>query len=122
MMNGIVGSNTHRSLDINEFRAFTMIDKYAPLIFINANDSSNGRLFSLAHEMTHIWLGVNSFCNDYQHPISGISSLEVLCNAVAAELLVPIEMFNISWREDKTDDIEENIRCGTTVVFRPRPY
>ena len=125
MMNGIVGSNTHRSLDINEFRAFTIIDKYAPLIFINANDSSNGRLFSLAHEMTHIWFGVNSFYNDYQHPINGISSLEVLCNAVAAELLAPIEMFNTSWREDKTDDIAEKIsniagyfRCGTTVIAR----
>lgn len=125
MMNGIVGSNTHRSLDINEFRAFTIIDKYAPLIFINANDSSNGRLFSLAHEMTHIWLGVNSFYNDYQHPINGISSLEVICNAVAAEILVPIEMFNTNWREDKTNDIEEKInniagyfRCGTTVIAR----
>jgi Zn-dependent peptidase ImmA (M78 family) len=125
MMNGIVGSNTHRSLDINEFRAFTIIDKYVPLIFINANDSSNGRLFSLAHEMTHIWLGVNSFYNDYQHPINGISSLEVLCNAVAAEILVPIEIFNTSWREDKTDDLEEKIsnisgyfRCGTTVIAR----
>lgn len=125
MMNGIVGSNTHRSLDINEFRAFTIIDKYAPLIFINANDSPYGRLFSLAHEMTHIWLGVNSFYNDYQHPINGISSLEVLCNAVAAELLVPIKMFNTSWREDKTDNIEEKIsniagyfRCGTIVIAR----
>lgn len=125
MMNGIVGSNTHRSLDINEFRAFTIIDKYAPLIFINANDSSNGRLFSLTHEMTHIWLGVNSFYNDYQHSINGISRLEVLCNAVAAEILVPIEMFNTSWRKNKADDIEGKIsniagyfRCGTTVIAR----
>jgi hypothetical protein len=45
MMNEIVGSNTKRSLDINEFRAFTMIDEYAPLIFINAKDSFTGRIF-----------------------------------------------------------------------------
>ena len=64
MMNGIVRSNTHRALDVNEFRAFTIIDEYAPLIFINANDSINGRLFSLLHEFVHICLGVNNLFND----------------------------------------------------------
>ena len=43
MMNGIVGNNTHRPLDIEEFRAFAMVDEYAPIIFINTNDSGNGR-------------------------------------------------------------------------------
>ena len=39
MQNGIVGNNPHRSLDISEFRAFVLIDAYAPLIFLNAKDS-----------------------------------------------------------------------------------
>ena len=45
MMSGIVGNNTHRPLNIDEFRAFSVIDEYAPLIFINSNDSINGKLF-----------------------------------------------------------------------------
>lgn len=125
MMNGIVGSNTRRSIDINEFRAFTLIDKYAPLIFINANDSANGRLFSLVHEAAHIWLGVNSFYNDYQQHANGISRLEVLCNAVTAEIIAPMELFVAKWNVDKTDDLGEKIsniagyfRCGTTVIAR----
>lgn len=125
MMNGIVGSNTHRSLDIKEFRAFTLVDKYVPLIFINANDSSNGRLFSLVHEMAHIWLGVNSFYNDYQQTMNGIKKVEVLCNAVAAEILVPIDIFNTCWKEDNTAGIEDKIselakyfRCGSIVIAR----
>lgn len=125
MMNGIVGNNTHRPLNLNEFRAFTLIDKYAPLIFINANDSSNGRLFSLVHEMIHIWLGENSFYNDNQRNTYGISKLETICNAVAAELLVPFDLFNIKWNQNKNDIIKEKVmdiaahfRVGTTVVAR----
>jgi len=125
MMNGIVGNNTHRSLNLNEFRAFTLIDNYAPLIFINANDSSNGRLFSLVHEMIHIWLGKNSFYNDYQRNTNGISKLEIICNAVAAELLVPFDLFNIKWHEHRNDIIKEKVRdiagyfrTGTTVIAR----
>jgi len=125
MMSGIVGANTHRSLDVNEFRAFTLIDKYAPLIFINANDSSNGRLFSLVHEMTHIWLGENSFYNDSQNHVNGISRFEILCNAVAAEILAPIDLFNSSWSKSNESDIHEKIndiaayfKCGTTVIAR----
>nr|WP_308695670.1 hypothetical protein [uncultured Stomatobaculum sp.] len=63
MMNGIVGSNTHRALDVSEFRVFTLIDAYAPLIFINAADSEGGRVFSLLHEFVHIgilYLRLNS--------------------------------------------------------------
>src|SRR5690625_699393 len=51
MQNGIALNNTHRPLDLNEFRAFTLVDEYAPLIFINTLDSNNGKTFSLLHEV-----------------------------------------------------------------------
>lgn len=35
-MSGIVGNNTHRPLSIDEFRAFSITDDYAPLIFIKS--------------------------------------------------------------------------------------
>ena len=64
MMSGIVGNNTHRPLSIDESRAFSITDDYAPLIFINSNDSVNGKLFSLLHEFAHICIGENSLFND----------------------------------------------------------
>lgn len=54
MQSGIVGSNTHRKLEIKEFRGFMLYDDLAPLIFINASDSQAGKMFSLIHEYIHL--------------------------------------------------------------------
>ena len=126
MMSGIVGSNTHRPLDTNEFRAFALVDEKAPLIFINSNDSINGKLFSLLHEFAHICLGENSLFNDRFGSATNVSSVETLCNALAAEILVPQSIFLTEWNvRSKTKDNEEVIeelakwfKCGATVIAR----
>lgn len=128
MMSGIVENNTHRPLDIDEFRAFAMVDKYAPLIFINSNDSTNGKLFSLLHEFAHICIGENSLFNDrYSNGIK-VKKSETLCNAVAAEILVPHQAFIEAWKaceDNNNHDCKETIRqlsekfkCGITVIAR----
>lgn len=95
MRSGIVGSNTHRKLDVGEFRGFAISDKYAPVVFINIADAPAARLFTLIHELAHIWIGS-----------SGISSVspadnrkvETFCNAVAGEFLVPESLFRERWK------------------------
>lgn len=90
MCSGIVGSNTHRSLDINEFRGFALTDDYAPIIFVNAKDANAGRSFTLIHELAHIYLGESGVSNlgyKNQHRI------ERWCNKVAAEVLAPLNDF-----------------------------
>lgn len=126
MMSGIVGNNTHRPLDVEEFRAFSVIDAYAPLIFINSNDSINGRLFSLLHEFSHICIGENSLFNDRYSTGKKVNKTEALCNAVAAEILVPQTAFINSWNLTiKENDVEQAIeilvrefKCGITVIAR----
>jgi len=127
MMNGIVRGNTHRPLDVDEFRAFTIIDDYAPLIFINANDSINGRLFSLLHEFVHICLGVNDLFNDRYGTGINVSSVEITCNAVAAEILVPNKFFLSAWKKSERDGVSLDNRimrlarffsCGPVVIAR----
>ncbi len=126
MMNGIVGNNTHRPLAIDEFRAFALVDNYAPLVFINSNDSTSGRLFSLLHELVHILMGKNNFYNDRYSAHGQINPAETICNAVAAEILVPDVLFISKWNETiAQSDAEATIaslakffRCGMTVIAR----
>lgn len=125
MLSGIVGKNTHRALSIDEFRAFAMVDEWAPLIFINSADSQGARLFSLCHEIAHIWLGENDLFNDRRNSVNNVKPIEVLCNAVASELMVPLEAFLEQWQECEYEDIFDKItnlarvfKCGESVVAR----
>lgn len=90
MRSSIVGNNTHRKLDVNEFRGFSLSERYAPLIFINLQDSIAAQMFTLAHALVHIGLDESgvSDVNPTDTPDAGV---ERFCNAVAAEILVPME-------------------------------
>ena len=94
-----------RPLLVEEFRGFARVDTYAPLIFLNTADAPAARLFTLIHELCHIWIG--------QSGISDASPLnqrqeEVLCNAVAAEFLVPAVEFDRLWNRN-LDDWRDNL-------------
>ena len=124
MMNGVVGNNTHRTLNVEEFRAFTLVDPYAPLIFINSRDNENGKLFSLLHELVHIWIGIDNFYNDTYGISSKVSKEEQFCNAVAAEILVPDTLFSEEWvkqsgnSENRINELGKRFVCSRFVLLR----
>ncbi len=96
VINGVVGNNTHRRLDVHEFRGFALCDSLAPLIFVNGADAKSAQMFTLAHELAHVWLGdegVSGF--DYFSP--GGSEVESFCDKAAAEFLVPAKDLRAHW-------------------------
>ena len=120
---GKVGCNTRRRLDINEFRAFTLVDAHAPLIFINTADAPNGRLFSLLHETAHIFFGKNSLFNHAEWSSHTVNLLEQKCNAVASEILVPEEEFQHIWNPslpltEMMEAAARHFRCSEAVILR----
>ncbi|MXW56224.1 MAG: ImmA/IrrE family metallo-endopeptidase [Gemmatimonadales bacterium] len=96
VINGVVGNNTHRRLSVAEFRGFALNDPYAPLVFVNGADAKSAQMFTLAHELAHIWLGREGL-SGFEALLPGGSDVEDWCNQAAAELLAPEGEVRTRW-------------------------
>ena len=94
--NGVVKNNPRRKLNIAEFRGFAIADKYVPAVFINNSDTLSAQLFTLMHEIAHIWLGKSGVSDANEG-----SEIERFCNKVSAEFLMPTKLFLEKWTFDQ---------------------
>ena len=134
MVSGVVGNNTHRALDPKEFRGFALADSYAPLVFINGSDAKAAQMFTLAHEIAHLWLGESGVSNpqaDFVEDADFVAdaestphhSSERWCNNVAAELLVPANTLRKEFSGDiplttEANRLARRFKVSVPVVLR----
>ena len=122
MASSILGSNSHRKLDVSEFRGFALADDFAPLVFINAADSKASQIFTLAHELAHLWLG-KSGISDTEAGQVPEHEVERWCNAVAAEFLMPLAALRREHQADmplaaEIQRLARTFKVSTLVVLR----
>lgn len=102
VFNGIVENNTHRSIPVSECRGFVLVDEIAPFMFINNGDFKAAQMFTIIHELAHIWTG-HSAGFDFRKMQPANNSIEILCDKIAAEFLVPANTFNALWKQKPND-------------------
>jgi Zn-dependent peptidase ImmA (M78 family) len=125
MVNGVVGSDTHRKLDPREFRGFALVDRHAPLVFVNGADTKAAQIFTLVHELVHICVAETAL-SDADMAVTAPVDIERWCNEVAAEFLVPIARMRAAFDDgaDLTEELDRLARAfkGSTLVVLRRVY
>ena len=120
MTSGIVGSNTHRVLDPNELGGFSLVDDYAPTVFINGADTKAAQIFTLAHELAHIYSGQQGIDDSTPHIHSNME-VERWCSELAAEFLLPAAELPaadaVDLDVDSLDALAMQFRTSTLVVL-----
>lgn len=116
--NGIVGNNTRRTINVDECRGFVLVDKKAPFLFVNSADAKAAQMFTLIHELAHIWIGQTAgFDNRQMLPAN--DTAEILCDKVAAEFLVPEKYFIQKWsKTENFKDLSKFFKVSQIVIAR----
>ena len=89
--------NSYLTLDSEELQGFAISDPYAPFVFVNSDDWNAPQLFTLVHELAHIWIAETGISNDVEPEIKNNQKyhpVELFCNEVAANALMPPEFFD----------------------------
>lgn len=118
VFNGVVENNTSRPLNVEECRGFVLVDDYAPFMFINNADSKSAQMFTLIHELAHIWTG-HSAGFDFRKLQPASDPTEKLCDKIAAEFLVPAIALNEIWEGfSKLKDYSKHFKVSEIVIAR----
>jgi Zn-dependent peptidase ImmA (M78 family) len=119
MRSSVVGYT--RKLSVADFRGFALADKFAPVIFLNSADSQAAQLFTLAHELVHICIGESAVSN-LNSTYAPAQRVESFCNAVAAEILLPLKELISGWVDDDVNreiqKFSSRYKISTLVVLR----
>lgn len=123
---GHVGANTRRVYDPEEFSGFSLVEEGACLIFINARDLPVRQVFTLVHELAHVWWGRGGLEDTLE--VEGLVALpmaqtdlreqEAWADAVAAEALMPVPTFTLVWKGEGVEGAVRAFKVSRMAVMR----
>lgn len=124
LLEGNVGSH-HSNIPPEEFRGIALADDLVPLVVVNPNDAKAAMVFTLMHELAHLWLGLSGVSNFNALGNNGSDiGRERLCNSVAAEFLVPEAELRNKWKTPRTalsyfvDALAKDFKVSGAVISR----
>jgi|JI10StandDraft_1071094.scaffolds.fasta_scaffold31067_3 Zn-dependent peptidase ImmA (M78 family) len=122
MVSGVVGNDTTRPLNPQEFRGFVLVDGVAPVVFVNGADSKSAQMFTIAHELAHVWLGREGLLDGEASQLPD-DRAEAWCNRVAAEVLVPLDAVRAALRQAEPVEaamqrVASRFKVSTLVALR----
>lgn len=123
LRNSVVKHENNRHLSVQEFRGFAITDDLAPLIFLNGSDAKAAQIFTLVHELAHLWLGKSGISNPYLASKSDNLEIEKRCNRIAAQVLVPRDKFHVNWVlnqpvEKNLASLSKRFRVSSLVILK----
>ncbi len=107
------------NIDLQEARGFAIADEYAPFIFINSNDAEAARMFTLAHELCHLWMNEPGISNQESFEKSKSEQdydVEIFCNRVASMLVLEPKAFAFELKKISSDlNLEDKVRALSNI-------
>jgi Zn-dependent peptidase ImmA (M78 family) len=114
---GHVRDDTGREIAPSEVSGFALTDPAAPVIYINARNYISAQIFTLIHEAVHVALNRPALDDDLEFQDSPQQAIEQYCDSVAAEALVPTDIFQRFWQGDP-DKMARKFWVSTWVILR----
>ncbi|RQD73636.1 MAG: ImmA/IrrE family metallo-endopeptidase [Candidatus Syntrophonatronum acetioxidans] len=116
------------NVDINQMRGFSISQRPYPVVAINGKDSPRGRIFTLIHEFVHIALDKGGICDLHDNDLDFDNAIEIYCNRVAGEVLVPKEAllnestvrqnYNSIWDDYEITQLSNRYMVSKEVILR----
>ncbi|MEA2063087.1 MAG: XRE family transcriptional regulator, partial [Gemmatimonadota bacterium] len=126
---GVLTFQTTR-VETSEMRGFSISDPPFPIIVLNNKDAVRGRIFTMLHEFVHIMLRDGGICDLGEYGLSPEKQrVEVFCNRVAGETLVPGNYLNqedlvlkkirgADWLDEEIVELADQYHVSREVILR----
>jgi len=95
---------SYHKIGVDEMRGLFISNDYCPFIILNRRDSLSAQIFSLVHELAHLFRRTEAISNslEFRKLDGNVNKEEIFCNRVAVELLLPKDDFSKTYY-DKSD-------------------